>query len=89
MKDLIAKFKAWFIRKEVIVAVVAVLIVSSAFFGGDARANHDTQQEKYVMDPDKIPPVQPFVLEWPGFNYYLECTPVDPSGIYACRWLVS
>ena len=70
-------------------AIVALILLAGAgsFFGGEAQANVNPEPEKYIMDRDKLPPVQPFEMRWPDVNYFLSCVVMNPQGIYACKFV--
>lgn len=89
MKDLIEKFKAiaWDDKIKWILVGIIALIVIDYIFVGDAEANVNPDSDIYKMDPKQLPQVQPFEMRWPDVDYYFSCYPMNPQGIYACRFI--
>ena len=77
--------KAWF-KKEVIVAVVLIIIVGSAFFGGDAKANHDAQPTQSESESMISGGFAIDIYTPDGTEYTLSCQPFDGNpGYYVCK----
>jgi hypothetical protein len=44
-------------------------------------------QEKEPVETFNPFQVQPFYLNVDVYEAYLTCTPLDPRGVYVCRWI--
>lgn len=69
--------------------ILFLTLVSLSVFAGVSEMPLQTQAEpeRYTFDPHTIPPVMPFEMRWPDVDYYLACKPLNPSGVYMCKFL--